>query len=86
MVPLDVFFQVIEDPFVKAVKPEPRMINVVQREDWRALIMAYLHRHYEPNTSSVDQNATESKSVSRNWRRTLRDISYMTTASLFKQR
>jgi hypothetical protein len=32
--PLDVFFQVIEDPSIKTVEPKPRMVNVVQGEDW----------------------------------------------------
>jgi hypothetical protein len=31
--PLDVFFQTIEDPSVKIVEPEPRMVNVIQGED-----------------------------------------------------
>jgi ribonuclease HI len=48
VIPLDVFFQVIEDPSVKTVEPEPRLVNIIQGEDWRALIMAYLHNHYEP--------------------------------------
>jgi hypothetical protein len=48
---LDVFFQVIEDPSVKIVEPEPRMINVVQGEHWRAPILAYLHHHYEADNS-----------------------------------
>jgi ribonuclease HI len=30
----DVFFQVIEYPYVQTVEPEPRMINVAQAEDW----------------------------------------------------
>jgi hypothetical protein len=51
VLPPDVFFQVIMDPSVKTVKPEPRMMNVVQGEDWRAPIMAYLRHHYEPNSS-----------------------------------
>jgi hypothetical protein len=34
MLPPDVFFQTIEDPSVKIVKPEPRMINIMQGEDW----------------------------------------------------
>jgi hypothetical protein len=51
VLPPDVFFQVIMDPSVKIVKPEPRMVNVVQGEDWRAPIMAYLHHHYEPDNS-----------------------------------
>jgi hypothetical protein len=33
VIPPDVFFQVIEDPSMKIVEPEPRMINVVQGED-----------------------------------------------------
>jgi hypothetical protein len=33
MLPPDVFFQVIEDPSVKIVEPEPRIVNVVQGED-----------------------------------------------------
>jgi hypothetical protein len=50
VIPPDVIYQVIEDPSMKIVEPEPRMINVVQGEDWRAPIMAYHHIHYEPNT------------------------------------
>jgi hypothetical protein len=52
VLPPDVFFQVLEDSYVKTVEPEPRMINVVQGEDWRALIMAYLHHHYEPDNTT----------------------------------
>jgi hypothetical protein len=33
VLPPDVFFQVVEDPFVKTVEPEPRMINIMQGED-----------------------------------------------------
>jgi hypothetical protein len=40
VIPPDVFFHVIEDPSIKIVEPEPRMINIIQGEDWRALIMA----------------------------------------------
>jgi hypothetical protein len=50
--PPDVFFQVIKDPFVKIVEPEPRMVNVVQGEDWLAPIMAYLHHNYEPDNNT----------------------------------
>ncbi len=53
VLPPDVFFQVIEDPSVKTVELEPRMINVVQAEDWRAPIMEYLRHHYELD-SSID--------------------------------
>jgi hypothetical protein len=47
----DVFFQVSEDPSVKTVEPRPRMVNIIQGEDWRAPIMAYFHHHYEPDNS-----------------------------------
>jgi hypothetical protein len=36
VLPPDVFFQVIEDPSVKIVEPEPRMVNIIQGEDWQA--------------------------------------------------
>jgi ribonuclease HI len=31
--PPDVFFQVVEDPSIKTVEPEPRMVNIIQGED-----------------------------------------------------
>jgi hypothetical protein len=34
--PADVFFQVIEEASVKTVTPEPRLINIIEGEDWRA--------------------------------------------------
>jgi hypothetical protein len=34
VVPPEVFFQVIEDPSVKTVEPEPRMVNIIHGEDW----------------------------------------------------
>jgi hypothetical protein len=46
----DVFFQVLEDASVKIVLPKPRVINIIEGEDWRALIMAYLHHYYEPDS------------------------------------
>jgi hypothetical protein len=33
VLPPDVFFQVIEDPSIKIVEPEPRMVNIIQGED-----------------------------------------------------
>jgi hypothetical protein len=50
--PLDVFFQIIEDPSMKIVELEPMMINVVQGEDWWAPILAYLRHHYELDSST----------------------------------
>jgi hypothetical protein len=52
VLPPDVFFQVVEDPSVKTNEPKPRMINVMQGEDWRAPIMAYLHHHYNPDSTT----------------------------------
>jgi hypothetical protein len=45
--PTDVFFQVIEGASVKTVVSGPRLINIIEREDWRAPIMVYLHHYYE---------------------------------------
>jgi ribonuclease HI len=47
--PADVFIQVISDASIKTVEPEPRTINLIQDEDWRAPIMTYLHHYYEPD-------------------------------------
>jgi hypothetical protein len=48
----DVFFQVLEDASVKTIPPEPRVINIIEGEDWRALLMAYLRHYYEPNSKN----------------------------------
>jgi hypothetical protein len=47
LIPLDVFYQVLEDASVKTVLPEPRLINIIKGGDWRTLIMAYLCHYYE---------------------------------------
>jgi hypothetical protein len=47
-----VFFQVIKAPSVRTVDPEPRIVHVMQREDWQAMIMAYLCEHHEPSSST----------------------------------
>jgi hypothetical protein len=52
--PADVFFQVLEDALVKIVLLEPMVINIIEREDWRALIMACL-RHYFERDSKKEQ-------------------------------
>jgi hypothetical protein len=52
VLPPDAFFQLIRDPSVKIVEPEPRMINIIQREGWRAPIMTYLHHHYAPDSGA----------------------------------
>jgi hypothetical protein len=45
--PTDVFFQVVPDALIRTVEPEPRVINLIEGEDWRAPIMAYLYHYYE---------------------------------------
>jgi hypothetical protein len=52
VLPPDVFFQVVEDPSIKTVEPELRMIKVMQGEDWRAPTMVYLRHHYEPDNTT----------------------------------
>jgi hypothetical protein len=46
--PQDVFYQILKQASVKAVQATPRKVHIIQSEDWRAPIMAYLHGHYEP--------------------------------------
>jgi hypothetical protein len=48
----DVFFHVLKDASVKTIPPEPRVINIIGGEDWRAPIMAYLHHYYEPDNKN----------------------------------
>jgi hypothetical protein len=45
--PQDVFFQVLTQASIKIKQEAPREIHVIQSEDWRAQIMAYLRNHYE---------------------------------------
>jgi hypothetical protein len=52
LMPIDVFFQVLEDASVKTVLSEPRVINIIKGEDWRAPIMAYLHHYYEQDNKN----------------------------------
>jgi hypothetical protein len=51
VLPPDVFFQAIKDPSVRTVESEPRMVNIIQGEDWRAPIIAYLCHHYESDNN-----------------------------------
>jgi hypothetical protein len=48
--PADVFFQVLEDASVNTVPLEPKVINIIEGQDWRAPLMAYLHHYYEPDS------------------------------------
>jgi hypothetical protein len=47
--PADVFFQVVPDASIKTVEAEPRVINLIEGEDGRALILAYLCLYYKPD-------------------------------------
>jgi hypothetical protein len=49
---VDVFFQVIEDASIKTVLLEPRLINIIEGEDWRAPIIAYLHHYYKLDSAN----------------------------------
>jgi ribonuclease HI len=44
-VSINIFFHVLKDASVKTVLLKPRIINIIEGEDWRAPIMAYLY-HY----------------------------------------
>jgi hypothetical protein len=51
--PADVFLQVISNACIKTIESEPRVINVIQGEDWWALIMAYLRHYYKPDSTRM---------------------------------
>jgi hypothetical protein len=48
--PTDIFLQVMSDASIKIVEPEPKVINIIQSEDRRTPIMAYLCHYYEPDS------------------------------------
>jgi hypothetical protein len=48
--PADVFLQIILGASIKIVESKPRVISIIQGEDWRAPIMVYLRYYYEPDT------------------------------------
>jgi hypothetical protein len=43
---------VLQDASVKIVLPEPRVINIIEGEDWRAMIMAYIRHYYKPDSKN----------------------------------
>jgi ribonuclease HI len=43
--PQDVFFQVLPHASIKTKQEVPREVHIIQSEDWRAPIMAYLRGH-----------------------------------------
>jgi hypothetical protein len=52
--PAYVFLQTISEALIKTIEPEPRVINIIQGEDWQAPIMANLCHYYELD-SAVEQ-------------------------------
>jgi hypothetical protein len=50
--PANVFFQVILDTFIKSVEVEPRVIKLIEGEDWRTPIMVYLCHYYKLDSAT----------------------------------
>jgi hypothetical protein len=46
----NIFFQVISDVSIKTVEAEPRVINLIEGEDWGTPIMVYLRHYSEPDS------------------------------------
>ena len=63
--PQDVFFQVLTHASIKAKQEVPREVHIIQSEDWRALIMAFLRGHYEPED---EVNEVRMKDRTRNYK------------------
>ena len=63
--PQDVFFQVLTHASIKAKQEVPREVHIIQSEDWRAPIMAYLREHYEPED---EVNEVRMKHRARNYK------------------
>lgn len=54
----DVFYQVIETPFVRHPDLEIISVSTICQEDWRAKIIAYLREHYHPADPSEESRLT----------------------------
>jgi ribonuclease HI len=72
--PQDVFFQVLNQASIDTKQEAPREDHIIQSEDWRAPIMAYLHDHYEPED---EVNEVRMKHRTRNYK--------ITSNQLYKQ-
>jgi hypothetical protein len=59
----DVFFHVLEDASFKIVPPEPKVINIIEGEDWRAPLMTYLRHYYEIDKTSKPECNSEQKII-----------------------
>ena len=53
--PLDVFYEVINQPSIELNIKAPKLINAIHSEDWRAPIMAYLKGYHEPETKEEEK-------------------------------
>jgi hypothetical protein len=63
--PQDVFFQVLAHSSIKAKQEVPREVHIIQSEDWRAPIMAYLRGYYKPED---EVNEVRMKHRTRNYK------------------
>ena len=63
--PQDVSFQVLTHASIKAKQEVPREVHIIQSENWRAPIMAYLRGHYEPED---EVNKVRMKHRTRNYK------------------
>jgi hypothetical protein len=63
--PQDVFFQVLTQASINTKQEASRKVHIIQSEDWRASIMAYLHGHYEPED---EVNEVRMKHMTRNYK------------------
>jgi hypothetical protein len=52
--PQDVFYQILNQASIKEIQVTLREVHIIQSEDWRAPIMAYLRGHYEPENEVND--------------------------------
>jgi sulfur relay (sulfurtransferase) DsrC/TusE family protein len=58
--PADVFLQTISDASIKMIESEPKVINIIHDEDWRALVMVYL-RHYYEHARTAEQTRMQQR-------------------------
>jgi hypothetical protein len=63
--PQDVFFQVLTQASINTKQEVPREVHIIQSEDSRAPIMAYLRGHYEPED---EVNEVRIKHRTRNYK------------------
>jgi hypothetical protein len=63
--PQDVFFQVLTHASIKTKQEVLREVHIIQTEDWKASILAYLRGHYEPED---EVNEVRMKQRTRNYK------------------